>query len=57
VKLPDGLLHALRALAAGRRAVGLGRRWRHLVARGLVTGTPAKPRLTSIARELLRGFR
>lgn len=56
-RLPDSLLHSLRALAAGRRAVGLARRWRFLVARGLVAGSAAKPELTAAARALLGGRR
>ena len=54
--LPFGLLHALRCLRAGRRPPGLARRWRHLAARLLVSGSPAAPVLTAAGlREARRG--
>lgn len=56
-RLPDSFLHSLRALASGRRAVGLARRWRYLLARGLVSGTVHNPALTALARTILGGGR
>jgi hypothetical protein len=52
VTIPDGLLHAVRTIGAGRRPVGRARRWKHLLRRGLVSGTPDAPTLTDVGRAL-----